>query len=119
MCGFLAHYAAEYLKYGRCRIKVDEDDGEAMADVKVHVLHTGEVCVSPYPPFGGADCSVVKASGMLRRASDRRWLPVSSYLIEHQSSRKVLTKVVIKNRNIVNVSVGPNDETPRQRRQGD
>lgn len=29
-----------------------------MDKIKVHVLRTGEVRVSPYLPFGGDDCSI-------------------------------------------------------------
>lgn len=32
--------------------------------MKIHVLHTGEVCVSPYLPFGGENCNLIKASGI-------------------------------------------------------
>ena len=35
-----------------------------MGKIKVHVLRTGEVRVSPYLPFGGDDCSIIKASGI-------------------------------------------------------
>ena len=51
--------------------------------MKVHVLHTGEVRVSPYLPFGGDNCSLLKASGMTTPKEDWIWLPVSVYLIEH------------------------------------
>ena len=51
--------------------------------IKVHVLHTGSVCVSPDLPFGGEHCSPIKASGVFGRKQDRLWLPVSAYLIEH------------------------------------
>ncbi|WP_163498824.1 N-acyl homoserine lactonase family protein [Helicobacter suis] len=51
--------------------------------MKIHVLHTGEVCVSPYLPFGGDNCSLLKASGLTTPKKDWIWLPVSCYLIEH------------------------------------
>ena len=35
-----------------------------MEKIKIHVLPTGEVRVSPYLPFGGDDCSLLKASGI-------------------------------------------------------
>lgn len=54
-----------------------------MSEIKIHVLHTGEVCVSPDLPFGGENCSAVKASGIFQSKSSRLWLPVSVYLIEH------------------------------------
>ena len=51
--------------------------------VKIHVLHTGEVRVSPYLPFGGDNCNLLKASGMTTPKENWIWLPVSVYLIEH------------------------------------
>ncbi len=51
--------------------------------MKIHVIHTGEVRVSPYLPFGGDNCNLLKASGMTTPKEDRIWLPVSVYLIEH------------------------------------
>ena len=51
--------------------------------MKVHVLHTGEVRVLPYLPFGGDNCNLLKASGMTTPKEDWIWLPVSVYLIEH------------------------------------
>ncbi len=55
-----------------------------MADskIKVHVMHTGEVCVSPKIPFGGERTSMVVAAGLTTKWKDRIWCPVSSYLIE-------------------------------------
>ena len=49
--------------------------------VRLHVLHTGEVRVSPYLPFGGDNCNLLKASGMTTPKEDWIWLPVSVYLI--------------------------------------
>ena len=51
--------------------------------MKIHVLHTGEVRVSPYLPFGGDHCNLLKASGLTTPKADWSWLPVSVYLIEH------------------------------------
>ena len=51
--------------------------------MKIHVLHTGEVRVSPYLPFGGDNCNLLKASGMTTPKEDWIWLPVSVYIIEH------------------------------------
>lgn len=51
--------------------------------MKIHVLHTGEVRVSPYLPFGGDNCNLLKASGMTTPKEEWIWLPVSVYLIEH------------------------------------
>ena len=53
-----------------------------MAEIKIHVFHTGEVCVAPELPFGGEHCSTIKASGVFAKKSERLWLPVSAYLIE-------------------------------------
>lgn len=53
-----------------------------MSDIKIHIFHTGEVCVAPELPFGGECCSTIKASGLLSSNKKRLWLPVSSYLIE-------------------------------------
>lgn len=54
-----------------------------MPDIKIHVLHTGAVCVSPDLPFGGDHCSAIKASGIFQPRDKRLWLPVSTYLVEH------------------------------------
>lgn len=54
-----------------------------MSFAKIHVMHTGEVCVSPNLPYGGDDCSPIKASGVFESKDSRLWLPVSAYLIEH------------------------------------
>ena len=51
--------------------------------MKIHVLHTGEVRVSPYLPFGGDNCNLLKASGLTTPKDEWIWLPVSVYLIEH------------------------------------
>ena len=51
--------------------------------IRIHVFHTGKVCVAPELPFGGEDCNAIKASGLFGKRKDRLWLPVSSYLIEH------------------------------------
>lgn len=53
-----------------------------MADIKIHVFHTGQVCVAPELPFGGEHCGAIKASGVFTRKAKRLWLPVSAYLIE-------------------------------------
>ena len=39
--------------------------------------------MSPYLPFGGDDCSLLKASGITTPKSKWIWLPVFSFLIEH------------------------------------
>ena len=58
-----------------------------MDKIKIHVLHTGKVCVSPDLPFGGEHCSALKASGILGKKEERLWLPVSVYLIEHPNGK--------------------------------
>lgn len=58
-----------------------------MSEIKIHILHTGRVCVSPYLPYGGEHCNIIKASGILGKKSDRLWLPVSCYLIEHPKGK--------------------------------
>lgn len=51
-------------------------------EFRIHVLHTGAVCISPKLAFGGEDCSAIDASGLFLPKKDRIWLPVSVYLIE-------------------------------------
>lgn len=58
-----------------------------MDKIKIHVLRTGEVRVSPYLPFGGDKCSILKASGMTTPKSKWVWLPVFSYYIEHPKAK--------------------------------
>lgn len=58
-----------------------------MDNIKIHVFHTGEVCVAPDLPFGGDDSNAIKASGIFGKKEDRLWLPVSSYLIEHPQGK--------------------------------
>ena len=55
--------------------------------MKIHVFHTGEVCVAPDLPFGGDNSNAIKASGIFGKKKDRLWLPVSAYLIEHPKGR--------------------------------
>lgn len=61
--------------------------GVFMPKIKITVFHTGMVCVSPNLPFGGEDCNMIKASGFFSMKSDRLWLPVSCYLIEHPKGK--------------------------------
>lgn len=58
-----------------------------MNEIRIHVFHCGRVCVSPYLPYGGKKCSLIKAAGLTTRKKDRLWLPVSSYLIEHPKGK--------------------------------
>ena len=55
--------------------------------MKINILHTGEVRVSPHLPFGGDHCSMLKAAGLTTPKSQWIWLPVSVYLIEHPNGR--------------------------------
>ena len=55
----------------------------AQKNIKIHILKTGEVRVSPYLPFGGDNCSLLKASGITTPKSKWLWLPVFCFLIEH------------------------------------
>ena len=57
-----------------------------MSNIKIHVFHTGEVCVAPDLPFGGDNSNAIKASGVFGKKEDRLWLPVSAYLIEHRGN---------------------------------
>ena len=52
-------------------------------------MRTGEVRVSPYLPFGGDDCSIIKASGITTPKSKWIWLPVFSFLIEHPKGLQI------------------------------
>ena len=47
-----------------------------MAEIKIHVFHTGEVCVAPDLPFGGEHCSTIKASGAFAKKSERLCQPI-------------------------------------------
>lgn len=58
-----------------------------MEKIKIHVLHTGQVCVAPALPFGGDHCNIVRASGFFCKKKDRLWVPVSAYLIEHPKGK--------------------------------
>ena len=58
-----------------------------MGNIKIHVLHTGKVRVSPNLPFGGDNCSVIKASGITTPKDKWLWLPVSVYYIEHPKGK--------------------------------
>lgn len=51
--------------------------------IKIHVIHTGEVRVSPNLPYGGDKCNPLKAAGVTTPKEEWIWLPVSVYLIEH------------------------------------
>jgi len=61
--------------------------GVKMKGIKIRVLHTGSVCVAPALPFGGDSVNPLKLSPVMVRKSERLWLPVSSYLIEHPKGK--------------------------------
>ncbi len=61
-----------------------------MEKIRLHILHTGRVRVSPALPFGGENCSLIRASGMFTPKSEWLWLPVSVYLIEHPEHGRIL-----------------------------
>ncbi len=42
-----------------------------MPNIEIHVLHAGHICVSPDLPFGGVNCSTLKASGVFSPKSKR------------------------------------------------
>lgn len=58
-----------------------------MAKIKIHVFHTGKVCVTPELAFGGRHSNIFKASGIFSPKSKKIWLPVSVYLIEHPKGK--------------------------------
>ena len=51
--------------------------------IKIHVLHTGEVGVDPAVPFRDVSRNPLAYTGLFRSAKRCIWLPVSAYLIEH------------------------------------
>ena len=54
-----------------------------MSEIKIHVLHTGSVCVDPALPFKENTHNPIAFTGIGRNTKKRLWLPVSAYLIEH------------------------------------
>lgn len=58
-----------------------------MENIKIHVFHTGKVCIAPDLAFGGDHSNMIKASGIFLPKSKRIWLPVSTYLIEHPKGK--------------------------------
>lgn len=58
-----------------------------MDNIKIHVFHTGKVCVAPDLAFSSKHSNILKASGVFCRKSKRIWLPVSAYLIEHPKGK--------------------------------
>ena len=58
-----------------------------MSETKITIFRTGEVRVSPYLPFGGDNCNLLKASGLTTPTKDWIWLPVCCYLIETEGKK--------------------------------
>lgn len=58
-----------------------------MEKIKLHIFHTGKVCIAPDLAFGGENSNIVKSSGIFLPKSKRLWLPVSAYLIEHPKGK--------------------------------
>lgn len=55
--------------------------------IRVHVMHTGEVFIAPALAFGG---NLIQASGIFTPKKDKRWFPVSVYLIQHPKHGNIL-----------------------------
>lgn len=58
-----------------------------MEKIKIHIFHTGKVCIAPDLAFGGENSNIIKSSGIFLPKSKRLWLPVSAYLIEHSKGK--------------------------------
>lgn len=58
-----------------------------MGKIKIHVLHTGKVCIAPDLAFGEENSNLLRASGIFLPRSKRIWIPVSVYLIEHPKGK--------------------------------
>lgn len=59
-------------------------------EIRIHIFHTGRVCVSPALPFKDKEKNPHPVQLTLLSAYGRRkrvWLPVSAYLIEHPQGR--------------------------------
>ena len=78
-----------------------------LAEIKIHVFHTGEVCVAPDLPFGGEHCSTIKASGAFAKKSERLWLPVSALYYRVVVIRAPLQGLCYTVRDAVDWSVQP------------
>ena len=58
--------------------------------MKLTIFQTGEVCVSPYLPFGGEKSNLLQAVGLTTLPKNRLWLPVFCFLLEHDNGQRVL-----------------------------
>ena len=56
--------------------------------IKVHIFHTGSVCVDDAIPHGSNNPFAVL--GLFRKKEHRKTLPVSCYLIEHPKGRVLI-----------------------------
>ncbi|MBR1695424.1 MAG: MBL fold metallo-hydrolase, partial [Selenomonas sp.] len=59
-------------------------------EIRIHIFHTGRVCVSPALPFKDKEKNPHPVQLTLLSSYGRRkrvWLPVSAYLIEHPQGR--------------------------------
>ncbi|UXR70340.1 MULTISPECIES: hypothetical protein [unclassified Staphylococcus] len=52
-------------------------------DIKIHVLHTGEVIVDEALPFGYESNRPLAWTGLFRSKKHQISIPVSVYLVEH------------------------------------
>lgn len=59
-----------------------------MEKIKINMLHTGYVLVSPNLPFGNGN--IVKASGFFEPMKEKIWLPVSVVYIEHPKAKVLI-----------------------------
>lgn len=58
-----------------------------MDKLKLHILHTGSVFVSPYLAFNPDRGGLLKVSGVFMPKKEKVWLPVSCYYIEHPKGK--------------------------------
>lgn len=63
-----------------------------MSSIKIHVLHAGEVCVSPAIPFGGEHCTLLKSLGRLVYWSNQARLDSGMAVDEQLKALGVETK---------------------------
>lgn len=63
-----------------------------MSEIKVHIIHTGEVRVDEALPFGGEvkSWNPIAYTGLGRSIKHQIWLPVSCYLIEHPKGKVLI-----------------------------
>lgn len=59
------------------------EEGMAMAQIRIHVLHCGKIGVAPNLPASAQWRWPAKADARRLKSGARIWLPVSAYLVEH------------------------------------